>query len=149
MADDALDAALAQLVADGRLACETQAGEAVYRAERVFISYGDPAGWEAAVFDHYQALVTAICAKVRAGRSSAETGEAIGGSTYHLDVWDGHPLQREALGFLANMRRQAVALRSAIEQHNAAHPRPSGAREQRVLAYVGQTVSAEEEEDES
>jgi hypothetical protein len=150
LADEALDAALSQLVAEGRLLREELAGERRYRAERVFVSYGDPAGWEAAVFDHYQALVTAICAKVRAGRASAETGEAIGGSTYHLDVWDGHPLQREALGVLANMRRQAVALRSAIEQHNAAHPRPADKSEQRVLAYVGQTVTlSDDEEDES
>ena len=148
LADDALDAALAQLLADGTLRADSSCADALYRAERVFISYGDPAGWEAAVLDHYQALVTAICAKLRAGRTSAETSEAIGGSTYHLDVWDGHPLQREALGFLANVRRQAVALRSAIEQHDAAHPRPADAREQRVLAYVGQTVTLSDEEEE-
>jgi hypothetical protein len=42
------------------------------------------------------------------------------------------------------MRRQAVALRGAIEQHNATHARPDAAREKRVLAYVGQTVTMEE-----
>src|SRR5689334_15018298 len=143
IADAALDAALAQLVADGGLQLEApldpNAGEPRYRAERVFIAYGDPAGWEAAVFDHYQALVLAVCEKARGGQLRADRAEAVGGSTYHLDVWEGHPLEREALGFLAQMRRQAVALRSAIEAHNATHPRPQDAREKRVLAYVGQT----------
>lgn len=52
------------------------------------------------------------------------------------------------MGFLANVRRQAVALRKAIEQHNADHPRPPDARDKRVLVYVGQTVTMEEEEHE-
>ncbi|HMI94111.1 MAG TPA: hypothetical protein VK509_22210 [Polyangiales bacterium] len=43
LADDALDAALAQLLADGRLRADTSGAETQYRAERVFISYGDPA----------------------------------------------------------------------------------------------------------
>jgi hypothetical protein len=143
--DAALDIVLAQLVADARLQQEQRGAELVYRADRVFISYDDPAGWQAAVFDHYQALVTAICAKVRAGKTSAQTDEWIGGSTYHLDVWAGHPLESAALGFLAGARKQAVALRKAIEQHNANNPRPPDAREERVLVYVGQTVTMEEE----
>jgi hypothetical protein len=145
LTDAALDTALAQLVADTRLQSELRGDQLVYRAERVFISYDDPTGWQAAVFDHYQALVLAVCAKVRAGRTTAQSDESIGGSTYHLDVWAGHPLEREALGFLAGMRRQAVALRHAIEQHNAEHPRPPDAREQRVIVYVGQTVTMEED----
>lgn len=142
MSESALEERLARLVADGRLARE---GER-YRTERIFIPYGAPEGWEAGVLDHYQAMITAICAKLRQGRTHAEQGEAIGGSTYHLDIWEGHPLEREAVGFLANVRRQAVALRTAIEQHNAAHPRPKDAAEMRVISYVGQAVLNEGEE---
>jgi len=145
--DAVLDAALEQLVLEGRLQREPRDTGTIYRADRLFIPYGAPEGWEAAVFDHYQALVLSVCAKLRSGHTQAQRDESMGGSTYHLDVWEGHPLEREALGFLAAMRRQAVALRSAIEEHNAAHPAPADARSKRVIAYVGQTVMADEVED--
>ena len=101
------------------------------------------------MLDHYQAVVAAVCAKLRAGQTHARSDEVAGGSTYHLDVWDGHPLEREALGLLASVRRQAVALRSAIEAHNAQHPRPESAAAKRVISYVGQTVLSEGEDDEN
>lgn len=141
-----LDPLLEGLVADGRLAREMRDGIVLYRHDRVYISYRDPAGWEAAVFDHYQAVVSAICAKLRAGRTHAEQGEVMGGSTYHLDIWDGHPLEREVEGFLASVRRQAVALRESVERHNERHAKPEGAGGKRVTAYVGQGVIREEEE---
>jgi hypothetical protein len=146
--DTALDPLLDRLVAEGRLSREHEGDRSVYRHDRVFIPYGDPVGWEAAVFDHYQAVVTAICAKLASGRTQASTGDRIGGSTYHLDVWTGHPLEREAEGLLASFRRQAVALREAVEKHNAAHPRPGDAAARRIVAYVGQNVLAEEDHDE-
>src|SRR6185503_10511024 len=111
------------------------------------IPYGDPAGWEAAVLDHYQAVVTAICAKLASGLTRASADDTIGGSTFHLDIWSGHPLEREALGLLASFRRQAVALREAIERHNASHVRPADAAEERVVTYVGQSLRAEETDD--
>ena len=100
------------------------------------------------MLDHYQALVAAVCAKLRTGRKQARSDESLGGSTYHLDVWDGHPLEREALGLLASMRRQAAALRGAVEAYNAAHARPEGAADKRVVSYVGQVVLGEGLEDE-
>jgi hypothetical protein len=149
LADDVLAELLAQLVADGRLQLEAHASGALYRSDRVYIPYDDAEGWEAAVLDHYQALVLAICAKLRTGRTHAQRDEAVGGSTYHFDVWRGHPLEREALGFLANVRRQAIALRSAIEAHNQDTARPHDTSELRVVSYVGQTVVKDEvDEDE-
>jgi hypothetical protein len=145
--DAVLDALLARLVAEGLLRAESRSEGTVYRHDRVFVPYGDPAGWEAAVFDHYQAVVTAICAKLRSGLTQANAADTVGGSTYHFDVWMGHPLEREALGLLASFRRQAVALREEIERHNAAHARPVDALEKRVVAYVGQAVRSEEETD--
>jgi hypothetical protein len=141
--EDTLRALLDRLVAEGRLTATSQGGQAVYHSDRVFIPYGAPEGWQAAVFDHYQAVVAAICAKLLSGRMQASRDESLGGSTYHLDVWEGHPLEREALGLLANLRRQAVALRTAIEEHNARSPRPAGAVEKRVISYVGQLVVSE------
>lgn len=147
LADDALDGVLAHLKTDGRVVARRQGGSTHYQCERVFIPYGDPDGWEAAVLDHYQAVVMAICAKLRTGRTQAIPGEWIGGSTYHFDIWDGHPFEQEALGFLSTMRRQAVLLREAIERHNASHARAPEAGEKRIVSYVGQTVVMEEATD--
>jgi hypothetical protein len=148
LAEAALEPLLARLVTTGRLVREEAPDGARYRLDRIYIPCGASEGWDAAVLDHYQAVITAICAKLRGGGTQARADESIGGSTYHLDVWEGHPLEREALGFLASMRRQAVALRSAVEAHNGAHARPPDAREIRIISYVGQAVLIEGEDDE-
>jgi peptide/nickel transport system substrate-binding protein len=111
---------------------------------------GNAAGWEAALFDHYQAMVTAICTKLRLGRTQSMSGEWIGGSTYSYDVWEGHPVREEVLRFLQDTRERAVALRRRVETHNLRHSAPEEAIE-RVIAYVGQTVvraeNAEEDDE--
>lgn len=149
IAEAALDRQLATLVAQGRLISEHSGSELTYRSERVLIPYEAPEGWQAAVLDHYQAVVSAVCAKLRAGRTQARSDESIGGSTYHLDVWAGHPLEQRALGFLANVRSQAVALRTAVDAYNSAHARPDAAALKRVVSYVGQVVLDEGEDDEA
>ena len=88
----AVDEALAQLVADGRVTRSPAAAshqprvgatdEAEYTSGECVIPFGQSAGWEASVFDHYQAVVTAICAKLAAGSATAVRQEEIGGSTY-------------------------------------------------------------------
>jgi hypothetical protein len=137
--DDAIDAALVHLVKDGRIASEERNGKVLYSSAECVIPFGDPAGWEAAVFDHYQAMVTAICTKLSLGKTHAVQGEWIGGSTYGFDVWDGHPEQGTVLGFLQATRERAVELRKRVEAHNVSHFPPEGAT-QHVIAYVGQTV---------
>jgi hypothetical protein len=137
--DDALDAALARLVRDRRATSEERDGRVLYSSTECVIPFNDPAGWEAAVFDHFQAMVTAICTKLRLGRTHAAVGEWVGGSTYSFDVWEGHPHREEVVGFLQATRERAVALRRRVEHHNVSHAAPGGAAEQ-VIAYVGQTV---------
>lgn len=143
-----LEAALANLVSDGRV-LRVESDEVVtYRTDLCWIPLGTPAGWEAAVFDHYQAVVTAICAKLRAGQmNTAQAPDRTGGSTFALTVWDGHPEQEAVLGQLAEMRSRAIALRERVSAFNRQHPVPSGAV--RVISYMGQTVmetdSSEEE----
>ena len=118
-----------------------------YSCERWLISFGEASGWEAAVFDHYQALVTAICVKLRKGKLAAALGEAVGGSTYTFDVWPGHPLEREVTGLLQAFRNQGKALREKVEAYNAAHSKTAASeREMRVITYVGQAVLETEPE---
>jgi hypothetical protein len=145
--DDALDAALARLVRDRRATSEERDGRVLYSSADVVIPFNDPAGWEAAVFDHFQAMVTAICTKLRLGRTHAAAGEWVGGSTYSFDVWEGHPHREEVVGFLQSTRERAVAIRRKVEEHNVSHSPPERAAEQ-VIAYVGQTmIFAEAEAD--
>lgn len=139
-ADDAdVDAALRRLLADQRISVTLDGDLPVYASERCVIPIGSSAGWEAAVFDHYQALVTAVSAKLQRGAKQSTPGEWVGGSTYHYDVWRGHPLHEEVTGLLAAFRDQASTLRKAVEAYNATHS-PDEATALRVVAYVGQTV---------
>jgi hypothetical protein len=139
-----IEAALARLVADGRVARVERGGAPEYRTDLCVIPYGTPAGWEAAVFDHYQAVVTAICTKLRAGETSAAATDRVGGSTYAYRVWEGHPHYDAAVGFLARVRAEAVVLREQVTAFNAAHAPPASAI--RVIAYVGQTILESEEQ---
>jgi len=143
--DDALDAALVRLVRHQRVTTEERDGKVFYTSAECVIPLGDSGGWEAAVFDHYQAMVTAICTKLRLGRTHAASGEWVGGSTYGFDVWEGHPHHAEVVGFLQATRERAVALRKKVEAFNVSHSPPDGST-QHVIAYVGQTVIGIESE---
>jgi hypothetical protein len=143
--DDAIDAALARLERDARIAAEERQGKVLYSSSECVIPIGSQFGWEAAVFDHYQAMVTALCTKLRMGKAHSSMGEWVGGSTYGFDVWEGHPEFAEVTGFLQSTRSRAVALRKRVESYNASHVAPDGAN-RHVIAYVGQTVLGMEEE---
>ncbi|HEY8947170.1 MAG TPA: hypothetical protein VIM73_23160 [Polyangiaceae bacterium] len=133
-----LDRALEVLVREGRIS-RLERGELVeYRTDRCIIPFGAPAGWEAAVFDHYQAVVTAICTKLRRG-STAAADDHIGGSTYGYTVWEGHPHYDEVLGLLGRLRAEAIELREKVSAYNGGHSAPENAAI-RVIAYMGQTV---------
>jgi hypothetical protein len=137
----ALDEALQRLLRSDRITTSGPNGDR-YAATDCVIPFGTPAGWEAAVFDHFQAMVTAISTKVRMGQRHAELRDAIGGSTYHFDLWRGHPMEREVLGLLGSIREQASALRTRLVEYNRAHAADTTARgdEVNVVMYVGQTV---------
>jgi hypothetical protein len=143
--DDALDAALARLVRDKRVETAEREGRVLYSSAELLIGLGATAGWEASVFDHYQAVVTAICTKLRLGKTRAVVEDWVGGSTYGFDVWEGHPLHAEVVGFLRSTRERAMALRKRVEAHNVSHSCPDGST-QHVIAYVGQTVIGIEDE---
>jgi hypothetical protein len=134
----ALAASFDRLEREGRIRRTAAGDPARYESEQCVISIGDPAGWEAAVFDHYQAVVTAICTKLRLGRRKAAYGESVGGSTYGFEVWDDHPHRAEVLGFLQETRDRAVSLRRKVASYNSDHDQ--GERPLTIIAYVGQTV---------
>lgn len=141
---DDLDAALERLLGDGRVTqTHDEDGKTLYSCDECVISYGAPVGWEAAVFDHYQAMVVALCTKLNQGSTRADLRDAIGGSTYGFDIWEGHPMSEEVLGFLGQVRQQASALRNRVDDYNAQNTPPP--EPMRVLYYTGQTVMWDEQ----
>jgi hypothetical protein len=134
-----MDDALVRLLADGRIEQNPGEGEASYRAREALIPLGASDGWEAAVADHYQALVTTITTKLRLwGRRSA-ANDWVGGSTYSIELTREHPLFEEVVGFLSSMRQRAVSLGRRVEELKGHEPDPSEGS-LNVILYVGQTV---------
>ncbi|MDQ2647321.1 MAG: winged helix DNA-binding domain-containing protein [Myxococcota bacterium] len=132
--------ALERLVASGKVRAVETAGVTRYVSSELSIPLGTSQGWEVAVLDHFQAMVGAISAKLGAVARS-DASDVVGGSTFSLDVWDGHPLEGEALGTLSRVRAELESLRSRIDAHNAEAATGPGAK--RVIYYMGQYVREE------
>jgi hypothetical protein len=141
---DSISKAVGLLLEDGRVVASQTTNCVSYSTDGCVITRGSSSGWEAAVFDHYQAVVTALCTKLRLGRARAVPGEWVGGCTYSAYVWDGHPLRDEVLGLLQRTRDTATGLRERVEAYNLTHPAPDGT--QKVIFYAGQAVLGLEEE---
>lgn len=133
-----IDRALEQLLSDGRISVQESAEGEQFATQAVFTAYGDGAGWEAALFDHYQAVVTAITTKLSHGAKTANRGDVLGGSTWTFDVWDGHPHRERVRSLLRRTREEADALLAEVHQWNQEHSPPGGA--ERVSFYAGQSV---------
>jgi Mn-dependent DtxR family transcriptional regulator len=135
--------ALLRLEQDGRAECTRGDGEApLYSSSRYNIPLEDTVGWEAALLDHHRALVTAMATKLRNGRSQALPTDQLGGRTYSVDIWAGHPRETEVLGLLQRQRREFGALWDEVTAYNDAQSRPPQFR--RVTFYFGQSVVEQE-----
>ncbi len=141
-----LDRTLAALLADGRISTLPQDDAPIYMCDSYLIPLGSQAGWTAAVFDHYQAMVAAVCAKLREGSSSSHTHNAVGGSTFTFDIWDNHPFEAEVLALLKELRTRVHVLRERVDQFNTTINEPDDTRPKRVVFYLGQNVIADHDE---
>ena len=131
--------ALEVLLGDGRIERRERDGDVTYLCEQCYVPPGTAGGWEAAVFDHYQAVVTTICSKLALTNQNAAAADEIGASTFRYDVWQGHPLREEVVALLGSVRERMRDLRRRVEEHNAAAATPEDAAVEHHLAYVGQT----------
>jgi hypothetical protein len=122
---------LARLGDAGRI---TRGPDDRYLSPEFVVARGQSAGWEAAVLDHYQAVVRTICRRLE-GDAETDT-DRLGGSTYTYDVWPGHPIEPEVYGLLRELRDRAGDLRRRVESYNAAHAIPDNYVE--VVFYGGQ-----------
>jgi choline dehydrogenase-like flavoprotein len=136
LSEGSVEAACARLLDEGRIQLVVGSADS-YTSERLDVPVGQAIGWEAAVFDHFQALVSAVSAKLSAGDGRAEHRDVTGGATYTLDLWPGHPLEAEAKGTLGRTRQALEDLRARIDQVNQASPHP---KSEQVVFYLGQYV---------
>lgn len=139
----ALDVALATLVTDGRV---TRNEDGTYNAKGYHIPVGSEHGWESAVFDHFQAVATAIGAKLASLETnptrptSTAKPEHLGGTTLRFQLSPRHPHEARVLGLLAETRTRLNALWTEVSDYNDAHPIAESDRVD-VTFYFGQNVS--------
>jgi hypothetical protein len=133
---ESIEATLMRLVAAGLIERLEHEGVCRYRASALVIPLGAPVGWEAAVFDHFKALVTTILSRLSEERTAL--GDSIGGSTYTIDVWPGHPLAEEVYGTLSRFRSLLGDLRARAAELNGPGEVPE--QHTRVVIYVGQSL---------
>ncbi len=138
-----LDATLTRLATAGRIQLETTPQGARYFATTFVVGRGTTAGFEASVFDHFQAVVQTICCRLRGETTSLPIGEldpadVVGGSTYTFDLWPEHPLVEKVVRTLADYRTRMSALRADVEAYNAEVGLP--VHFEQVTSYAGQCV---------
>lgn len=137
---DALAACLVELVRSTRVQRDE---DGLYRSGSLALPLGSTAGWEAALFDHFQAVVKTMCQRLRRSADAAAESES-GGSTYSYSIWEGHPFEDEVRGLLRQFRERHSALREKVRAYNELNPPPPGY--DRVTVYGGLCVTAEERE---
>jgi hypothetical protein len=130
---------LVRLSAAGRIRRDMRGADEVYSSSEFVVGLGQSVGWEAAVLDHYQAVVRTICSRLQEG--DAADPDRLGGSTYTFDIWPGHPNEDEVYGMLRELRDRAGALRHRVEAYNVAHRIPRDYVQ--VLFYGGQCSLAQ------
>ncbi|HVY30663.1 MAG TPA: hypothetical protein VHB79_29085 [Polyangiaceae bacterium] len=106
----------------------------------VTVPVGAEQGWEAAVFDHYQSMVTAITRKVMRGAPRSAAEDVVGGTTITFELHRDHPLREEVRGLLARMRGEVNDLWRRVGEHNQAND-AAAAETETVSFYFGQSTS--------
>jgi hypothetical protein len=138
---DALEQALERLTRAGSVQRAELDDGAQYTSPQLLIPLDDPEGWEAAVLDHFQTVATTIGVKAQRLPHRSAAADRTGGSTFHFDLSDEHPLRDEVLSLLRRFREEASDLRKRVEEQFEPSDHPY-----RVSLYVGQVVIDDREE---
>ena len=138
-----VEEALVRLREDDRVTETIGHGAPVYGAKSIVIPFGASSGTEAAIYDHFQAMVKTIVCKLRQDSLGASMGDRVGGSTYTFEVWPGHPFEERVHAQLSRFREATSSLRRDVDEYNQRH----GLRAlyDRVTVYMGQSVISEED----
>jgi hypothetical protein len=133
---DKIEAALQQLEQEARI---IRASDGRLSANRVTVPVGSQTGWEAAVFDHFQALVSSVGRKLSLGAKS-RSDDRVGGATLSFDVAKGHPYEHEVYGLLKRFRAEINEVWNRVATYNKSNP-VDDASKVRVTFYMGQNVN--------
>ena len=136
------ETAVEALVADGRIRRQPGEGRDQFVAEHVLIPVGETAGWEAAVVDHYGAVLNAIAAKLSKRTRTSTSADEVGGTTLTFDLWPGHPREQDVRSLLRATRAQLLAIWEEGEAYNRHHAEKETYQ---VHFYCGQYVVEEED----
>ena len=113
-----------------------------WHCQSLYLPTDDPVVWGAALLDHYQSVIRALCVKLRGGNDRARDQDVTGGSTYSFKFWPGHPLEDEITGLLKNFRLSLSDLR-AREEALKIHC-PENVEHSKLIFYFGQAIIEEE-----
>lgn len=141
--EDVCRLALESLIESGRVERLASDSEQ-FTSAQLEVPVGQSEGWEAAIFDHFQAVLSALCAKLARGASRAERHDSTGGATYSLDLWPGHPLEQEALDSLEKVRAMMDDLRLRVDRVTVDQQRTPS---ERLIFYVGQHFKSNRDQD--
>ncbi len=129
---------LEQLEREGRLERSERDGVPRYQVTRLLVPLGATAGWEAAVFDHFRAMVTTVICRLREESSAPGLADRVGGSTFTVTVWPGPPLAEEVYATLGRLRAELGSLRARVAEANRGREVPES--HTRVVMYLGQCL---------
>lgn len=133
------------LVASGKVEQSGSGDGQRLRSSQLVLGFDDPTGWESSVLDHFTALVQTVIRKLSLDQR-AKRHDEVGGSTYHFELWRGHPFESEVLGELGRFRERMSALRQKLDDYNKAQPKKGS--KLRVVAYYGQSTVEEDDDEE-
>jgi DNA-binding MarR family transcriptional regulator len=133
----AVQASIERLTSSGLVERVEEPDALRYRADALTIPLGANVGWEAAILDHVKAMITTIVCRLQK-RTPPALQDGVGGSTYTIDVWPGHPFEVEVLGSLGRMRGELSELRERVTEFNTSRDLPENVR--RVVIYFGQSL---------
>lgn len=140
---DKVEEILERLVAAGRLKRTEREGVSLYQANRLLIPLGSTTGWEAAVFDHFKAMVATIMSRLPDRSIAPNLADCVGGSTYTISIWPGHPMEDEVYGALKRFRSELCSMRDRAAKLNQELGVPD--EYARAVIYVGQCLIGEDE----
>lgn len=139
VAADDLAPVVEGLVSEGHITRDADQSPPCLSARRLSIPVGTSAGWEAAVLDHFQAMATAIAAKLQGGSTRSKSNDIVGGGTLRFEVHANHPYAERVYGCLERVRTELGQLWDEVCAYNRQHPVPEDERS-RVCFYFGQSV---------
>lgn len=110
-----------------------------FRATQFLIDKNAEHGWEAAAFDHFQAVAKALANKVYLRSRNADGAKLVGGTTLHFELTPTHPSLPKVLRLLEQTRELTDAVWDEVFRYNQTHP-VSDAERVSLTFYLGQNV---------